>query len=224
MKPGTRTPGRKKWWLTAFLISPVLVVALLLYLIDGSIRQGTELAAPPIGAGAGRTGMANEFMGARRPAQDPTADAEPADERGIVPDDAPDSTAGGTPAAAPDQPPAPPEAASPAPRLVRPETLPQGFVLVVEDITRQASDAEPIYLASSWNGWDPKDPQRQLERRSTASGRSCSARPSRTLRRSPSSSRWAGGTARSWAPTPSRWPTACSRPSMPRASHPASAR
>lgn len=166
MKPGTRTPGRKKWWLTAFLISPVLVVALLLYLIDGSIRQGTELAAPPIGAGAGRTGMANEFMGARRPAQDPTADAEPADERGIVPDDAPDSTAGGTPAAAPDQPPAPPEAASPAPRLVRPETLPQGFVLVVEDITRQASDAEPIYLASSWNGWDPKDPQRQLERRS----------------------------------------------------------
>lgn len=48
---------------------------------------------------------------------------------------------------------------------VRPESLSQGFVLVVTDAAGQADDLNPIYLASNFNGWNPVDPFRQLERR-----------------------------------------------------------
>lgn len=169
----TRT-GLKRVWLSVFLLSPVVVVALLLWAIRGSIDDGTTLSGPPIGAGAGHTGMANEYFGveALEPAPDEEA-AEPgiaapgAAPAGVESPEAGAPRGAGEPAAAPVQPREPEGTAQPAASsLVRPETLPQGFVLVVDDITRQASDAVPIYLASSWNGWDPMDPQRQLERRS----------------------------------------------------------
>lgn len=48
---------------------------------------------------------------------------------------------------------------------VRPESLPQGFLLVVEDVSRQADEHHPIYLASNFNNWNSADPFRQLARR-----------------------------------------------------------
>lgn len=52
------------------------------------------------------------------------------------------------------------------PDMVQPETLPQGFVLVVTDESRTATPESPIYLASSINGWNPADPDFVLSPRS----------------------------------------------------------
>lgn len=52
------------------------------------------------------------------------------------------------------------------PDMVQPESLPQGFVLVVEDAQRQATPDQPIYFASSINGWNPADPDFVLTPRS----------------------------------------------------------
>lgn len=49
---------------------------------------------------------------------------------------------------------------------VRPESLPQGVILVVEDATKQTSTASPMYLASNINGWNPADPAMRLQGRS----------------------------------------------------------
>ncbi len=51
-------------------------------------------------------------------------------------------------------------------RLVKPESLAQGFVLVVKDLAGLASAASPIHLASSHNGWDPGDSKQVLTARS----------------------------------------------------------
>jgi enterochelin esterase-like enzyme len=51
-------------------------------------------------------------------------------------------------------------------QLVRPESLPQGFILIVEDVTKTASSSRPIYLASGANSWDPGDPEYALTPRS----------------------------------------------------------
>jgi predicted alpha/beta superfamily hydrolase len=52
------------------------------------------------------------------------------------------------------------------PDMVQPELLPQGFVLVVEDMSRTATPDQPIYFASSINGWNPADPDYVLSPRS----------------------------------------------------------
>ena len=52
------------------------------------------------------------------------------------------------------------------PDMVQPESLPQGFVLVVEDQSRLATPDQPIYFASSINGWNPADPDFVLSPRS----------------------------------------------------------
>jgi hypothetical protein len=51
-------------------------------------------------------------------------------------------------------------------QTVRPENLPTGFVIVVEDQTQMATASRPIYMASGANSWDPGDPDFQLEPRS----------------------------------------------------------
>ena len=53
-----------------------------------------------------------------------------------------------------------------APDMVRPETLPQGFVLIVKDNSGMANKDNPIYLASSINGWNPSDEEMILSGRS----------------------------------------------------------
>ncbi|MFN0011426.1 MAG: alpha/beta hydrolase [Phycisphaerales bacterium] len=50
--------------------------------------------------------------------------------------------------------------------LVKPESLAQGFVLVVKDLAGLASADSPIHLASSHNGWDPGDAKQVLTARS----------------------------------------------------------
>lgn len=52
------------------------------------------------------------------------------------------------------------------PDMVQPELLPQGFVIIVEDVPREATQDQPIYLASSINGWNPADPEFVLTPRS----------------------------------------------------------
>jgi hypothetical protein len=49
---------------------------------------------------------------------------------------------------------------------VGPESLPQGFVLVVTDASQLASPPSPIYLASNLNNWNPADPAYKLTRQS----------------------------------------------------------
>jgi predicted alpha/beta superfamily hydrolase len=46
--------------------------------------------------------------------------------------------------------------------MVAPEDLPNGFILVVTDKSRKASQASPIFMPSSHNGWDPGDKAMQL--------------------------------------------------------------
>lgn len=52
------------------------------------------------------------------------------------------------------------------PKLVQPESLAQGFILVVTDKSGAAKSDSPIYLASNHNGWNPLDPAWKLTQRS----------------------------------------------------------
>lgn len=57
-----RNSPRTKYLLLAFIISPLAVLTLLIVLIARSLEHGREMNEPPVGAGAGKTGMSNEFM------------------------------------------------------------------------------------------------------------------------------------------------------------------
>lgn len=50
--------------------------------------------------------------------------------------------------------------------MVKPESLEQGFVLVVKDQSGKANKDNPIFFASSINGWNPADPEFLLSGRS----------------------------------------------------------
>lgn len=52
------------------------------------------------------------------------------------------------------------------PKLVQPESLEQGFIILVNDASQKASNESPIYMASSHNGWNPGDQGMKLTRRS----------------------------------------------------------
>ena len=52
------------------------------------------------------------------------------------------------------------------PEMVQPESLPQGFVVVVKDLSGLATKDSPIFMASSHNGWDPGDKRTRFEPRS----------------------------------------------------------
>ena len=56
--------------------------------------------------------------------------------------------------------------AAPKGKTVRPETLKQGYIIRVKDLTGLASPDSPIYLAHSHNGWDPGMKKFQLQPRS----------------------------------------------------------
>lgn len=49
---------------------------------------------------------------------------------------------------------------------VQPESLEQGFILVVTDKSGKATTDSPIYVASSHNGWSPSDPSQRFTQRS----------------------------------------------------------
>lgn len=53
-----------------------------------------------------------------------------------------------------------------AQKMLSPELLPQGFVVIVTDEAKQASASRPIYFASGKNSWNPGDADYQLSPRS----------------------------------------------------------
>lgn len=57
-------------------------------------------------------------------------------------------------------------AAQPGAKMVRPESLEQGYIIIVKDLAGMASPASPIFMASSFNGWDPSDVKQKLTSRS----------------------------------------------------------
>lgn len=127
---------KKRIWLTVFLVTPAILVALLLYAIAALARKPL-MNEPPVGAGAGDTGGANA-IGNVLAGRD--ADFSRQDEA---------------------RPPA--DQPQPAqPQLVQPETLEQGFILIVQDKSGRATADSPIYLAGTLNNWNPADPACRL--------------------------------------------------------------
>lgn len=120
---------KKRIWLTVFLITPAVLVALLLYAI-AALSSKPLMNEPPVGAGAGETGGANAIgnMLAGHKADYSRKD----------------------------------EAAAGQPRMVQPESLEQGFILIVQDKSARAKADSPIYLAGSVNNWNPADPAFKL--------------------------------------------------------------
>lgn len=56
--------------------------------------------------------------------------------------------------------------ANPGAKLVRPESLAGGFILIVQDKTNKSNADNPIYFASSMNNWNPGDPRFRMASRS----------------------------------------------------------
>lgn len=136
----------KQWLLTLWLIGPFAVVVLLVAVIAYRDPSSVRMVAPAVGAGAGRTGGANaigELLAGNKPTHN--AHAANADEFGTQ--SRKEVTKVEDPARA--------AGLSKAEDLVAPESLPQGFILVVEDKARRATQTSPIYLASNhfgkWN-------------------------------------------------------------------------
>ncbi len=147
-----------KIWLTAFLLSPAVMVAILLY----TIGSPPEMRARPIGAGAGSTGGANaigELLAGNAATHNaantefPPETAPPATSPATKLEGQPQSKPGNTPA---------PAAVPGQPTMVQPEELPQGFIVIVDDKAKRATEASPIYFASSINGWNPRDEKFKL--------------------------------------------------------------
>jgi enterochelin esterase-like enzyme len=107
-----------------------------------------QMSAPPVGAGAGSTGGANAIGEYLAHGSAKRRDSGETDASADKPGE-----------------------------LVSPESLPQGFVLVVTDESKLAGPASPIFLASSLNGWNPADPAFQLSAQSDGRWRIAVAHP-----------------------------------------------
>jgi pullulanase len=135
--------NRKQSMLILWIILPVIAVAALLWAVSLNQESRTKQAAlnPQVGAGANTTGGVNavgEVLAGNK------ANA------GIKNDVA---ASNAQPEA---QKPAKQAAAPGSPNLVEPQSLDQGFIIIVKDKTGKASPSSPIYLAGSINGWNPK--------------------------------------------------------------------
>lgn len=148
--------------LVIWLTTPLLIVAALWMMMDRS-RGKPNLRAQAIAA-------------ARLPGQ--AADS-PRDQASIDRDRAEtEARKAGTAAGAVSEQPAkdakpaaaaqgqPADGKSTGPKLVQPESLADGFIILVEDKSKLASNESPIFLASSHNGWNPADQAMKLTRRS----------------------------------------------------------
>lgn len=137
------TSLHRKFLLTGFLFSPVVILALLINWIAVSLKNPNIHKLPPVGAGAGDTGGANaigEEIKALAEAHDHTTALTPAIHV--------------------------PAGSGPAPRvekfvadddMVNPVDLDTGFFIVVTDKSGKSSASSAIYLAGSINGWNPRD-------------------------------------------------------------------
>lgn len=133
------SPLGKKIGLTVFLTSPVLVTALLVWIIAQSLQNPAIHKLPPVGVGAGDTGGANAI-----------GDAIQRREEAI-------------PSVAVANHVQPPPPATGQGKLVDPTKLGQGFILIVRDVSGRATPSSPIYMAGTCNGWNPAHPQWKLE-------------------------------------------------------------
>jgi len=135
----------------ALVSGPFVAVAILFYAVVIGVRQGPDMTAPARGPGAGQTGGANAIgewlasgardttVAQRREVEGRLAEAEAAHEA---------------------------EVEAVEPELAEPEKLPQGFVLVVKDLSDVSSDERPVFVASNAGGWNPADPRTIMEPRS----------------------------------------------------------
>lgn len=127
--------------LTCFILSPAVMVAILLH----SIGETPAMRVTPVGAGAANTGGANaigELLAGNRATHN-AARGSLELERAAV------SRPGTRPTREGSQP-------------IQPEELPQGFIVIVDDKAKRATEASPIYFASSINGWNPRDEKFRL--------------------------------------------------------------
>lgn len=58
------------------------------------------------------------------------------------------------------------EETKPDVKMVQPESLAQGFIVMVTDKSQKANASSPIHMPSSHNGWNPADPKMQLQAQS----------------------------------------------------------
>ena len=127
---------------TLFLVGPLAVVAGLAFMVDRDAARKNRAEMLQ------RYGTESASLAGSRADQ---ASARPL------------ATASAAELAQPAKQPAP---AAAEPKMVQPETLEQGFVIVVKDEAGLASANSPIHLASSHNGWDPGDKNQVLTSRS----------------------------------------------------------
>lgn len=104
---------RTRFALMIFLSLPLLIVALLIWLIAGSLAQQGKTTRTD--AGSSQPG---EALPMRYVAQPEEEDAG----------------------------------------LIQPETLPQGFIIVVEDPGKKASASQPITIGTNHGNWSPQNP------------------------------------------------------------------
>lgn len=126
--------------LTAIFVTPVILLAVLYWGISVSLGKREEMRKQfaPVGAGANVTAGANAIG----------------------------EVLAGHPANASASPRVASKTGSVSPKMVQPESLPQGFVLVVEDKAAKANPSSPIYLAGTLNNWNARDPKYKLESQS----------------------------------------------------------
>jgi hypothetical protein len=122
--------------LTMVLITPILLVGVVMW---GIAVLRPQMNAPPVGAGAKSTGGANaigEYLAhgsaKRRDVEAAPEKAEPVGQKTSVE------------------------------HLAAPESLAQGFVLVVTDTPGFAKAESPIYIACNQNNWNRADPAWKL--------------------------------------------------------------
>lgn len=145
----------KKAFLVVFFSLPVLAIAVIYWSViyyNQPDRRTHMDSLPRVGQGANDTGGANAIgeLLAGNPADygsqgSPDAPVVPAEVTAQLSDGA-DAQPGST--------------------LVAPESLPQGFVIVVKDLSNTADDEHPIYLASNHVGWNPGDASMKMQKRS----------------------------------------------------------
>lgn len=129
---------RQSVLLTVWLVLPFLALAAVIWAISYFGKSRIEQAAlnPQVGAGANSTGGVNA-IGEMLAGNNPSA--------GIRDGSRPEAAPGAEAAVAAE------------PRMVHPETLDTGVLLIVKDRSGLANPSSPIYLAGTLNGWNPKD-------------------------------------------------------------------
>ncbi|MFA6046956.1 MAG: alpha/beta hydrolase-fold protein [Phycisphaerales bacterium] len=128
--------NKKQISLVVWLTLPIIIVIGLVWMISDSFSQQSRSRQAeqnaPIGAGAGSTAGANgigELIAGHKANAAAAPGAEGKADKGAQPAD--------------------------AKKLVQPESLPQGFILIVEDKPKLANPGSPIYVAGTMNAWNP---------------------------------------------------------------------